>query len=213
MRHIFSAALLMLCVACSDQPTRENGSDDLITAVKKLSRKRISVFELDTMDLERLKRIDSSFFKAHLEGIRINHEPDRQLNFLNASWFFFDYCETQELFLFSIASFRAPDEPGEGFTDLFHFTVDKVSGKILVADLAGVTGGDETCNIETHLSYNKAGDELLVSENNSTETNLGNGYAAIREKKVTSIHFSRKSTSYTRKDFSVSYDTSWYAAH
>lgn len=210
---IFSIIILASCAkqqesALKNKATVETAKAALpLELIRKNSIGRQSYILMDSIELEKLKTVDSTFFKNHLAGLQFNNYPDSKLEFDRYSrYYFFDYRELDDLFLFSIIH---DDEVG--YSNLYHFTYDKAGKRITSVDFIGATGGDGGHGIADRLRYNAYGDSLLITSISTYDSDFSKGYTREYDSTVARTVFSKGKAIHVFLDSLRRTDTIWSA--
>ncbi|ALI98516.1 hypothetical protein [Rufibacter tibetensis] len=179
-----------------------------LRVIKKNSIERPTHFNMDSIELEKLKAVDSTFFKSYLAGLEFNNDTDAKVEFDRFSrYYFFDYKELDNFFLFSIIH---DDEVG--YSILYHFTYDKAVKRISSVDYIGATGGDGGHGITDRLRYNIQGDSLLLTSISTYDRDFSNkGFTREYDSIVTRTVFNKGKAFHVVLDSIRRTDTIWRA--
>jgi hypothetical protein len=107
-----------------------------------------------------LKPIKKSFFRKWLANAPVTGK-EKKLIFLpgNADYHFYDFAETNDLFLFSIIMRNAHSAQDE----LIHFTCDKATGKMRHAEWIATNGGEGGHSCQSKMEYSASRLKLIVT--------------------------------------------------
>ena len=142
MKRLYFLILTILIVACGRQHSEPitaktqtiqpiNRSSYFVEQIKSNSIKRQNHYTIDSLDVEMLRPLDSTFFKTYFDGLAIDNINDEEISFDKWSrCYFFDYTEVNDQLCFS---FKHEDEVG--YDNVYHVTFDISSNKILSSDL------------------------------------------------------------------------------
>ena len=200
-----------MLTSCSNQQEKTQSSTSTnqvdtfpIDYVRQVSSDRQAHYNLDSLDLSKLKSIDTMFFKKWFDNISVNN-IDFKIQFDNYSrYFFFDYKDLDKKFLFSIIH---DDEVG--YDNLFHFTFDKEKSKIVQVDYIAQTGGDGGHGNIDILDYNKSGDLLTLTSISTFDEDFDKGYTRQYDSTINKIEFNLQTTRYIKIDSLSRLDTIW----
>lgn len=202
---------IFVLTSCSNQQEKTQSSTSTnqvdtfpIDYVRQVSSDRQAHYNLDSLDLSKLKSIDTMFFKKWFDNISVNN-IDFKIQFDNYSrYFFFDYKDLDKKFLFSIIH---DDEVG--YDNLFHFTFDKEKSKIVQVDYIAQTGGDGGHGNIDILDYNKSGDLLTLTSISTFDEDFDKGYTRQYDSTINKIEFNLQTTRYIKIDSLSRLDTIW----
>jgi hypothetical protein len=207
---IFTLTILVL-TSCSNrqEKTESSSSTNLVDTlpidfIRQVSLDRKYHYNMDSLDLSKLKLIDTTFFKKWFDNVSVNND-DFKIQFDNYSrYYFFDFKDQDTKFLFSIIH---DDEVG--YYNLFHFTFDKTKQKIVQADYVSQTGGDGGHGNVDLLNYNKTGDILYLTSISTFDEDFDKGYTRQYDSTITKIEFNLPTTKYLKTDSLSRLDTIW----
>ncbi|MER2997034.1 hypothetical protein [Pontibacter populi] len=183
MKQLYFLILIITIVACGGQQSEpitdktqtiqpSSRSSYFVEQIKSNSIKRQTHYNIDSLDVEKLKPLDSIFFKTYFDGLAIDNIKDEKVIFDKWSrYYFFDYTEVNNLLFFS---FIHDDEVG--YDNVYHVTFDINSNKILSTDLIAATGGDGGHGNIDIFNYNIKGDSLLHRSLSTFDTDIEEGY-------------------------------------
>lgn len=207
---IFTLTILAL-TSCS---TRQEKTESLILSnkidifpieyIRQVSHVRNYHYNMDSLDLSKLKPIDTTFFKKWFDNVLV-YNVDFKIQFDNYSrYYFFDFKDQDKKFLFSIIH---NDEVG--FDNLFHFTFDKEKNKIVQVDYISQTGCDGGYTNVDILNYNKNGDILYLTSISTFDEDFDKGYTRQYDSTIIKIEFNLSTTKYLKTDSLSRLDTIW----
>jgi len=192
--------LIFLSFACAKNENKELP----INSIKHLAKERKNYYNLQNIDVSNLNRIDSSFFKEWLNNSPINN-TEMKINFNQSfSYYYFDYNDLENLFLFSIVQ---DDE--NGFYYVFQFTYSKSDSKIIQTDNLGVFGADGGFWINSILNFNELGNILTQTLTSTDDEDFDSGYVRYRDSIITKLEFFNNKTIYSPIDSLSRIDTIW----
>lgn len=192
--------LIFLSFACAKNENKELP----INSIKHLAKERKNYYDLQNIDVSNLNRIDSSFFKEWLNNFPINN-TEMKLSFNQSfSYYYFDYSDLEDLFLFSIVQ---DDE--NAFYDVFQFTYSKRDRKIIQADNIGVFGADGGYWINSILNFNESGKILTQILTSIDDEDFDSGYVRYRDSIITKLEFFNNKTIYSPINSLSRIDTIW----
>jgi hypothetical protein len=175
-----------------------------IDFIRQVSLDRKNHYNLDSLDLSKLKAIDTNFFKKWFDNVSVNN-VDFKIQFDSYShYYFFDFRDQDKKFLFSIIH---DDEVG--YYNLFHFTFDKEKDKLVQVDYVAQTGGDGGHGNVDILNYNKTGDILYLTSISTFGEDFDKGYTRQFDSTTNKIEFDLPKTKYKIIDSLSRLDTIW----
>ncbi len=207
---IFTLTILIL-ISCTNRQEKTESSTSTnevdtfpIDFIRQVSLDRKYHYNIDSLDISKLKTIDTTFFKKWFDNVSINN-VDFKIQFDNYSrYYFFDFKDLDKKFLFSIIH---KDEVG--YNNLFHFTFDKTKNKIIQADYVSQTGGDGGHGNVDILNYNKIGDMLYLTSISTFDEDFDKGYTRQFDSTICKIEFNLPATKYIKTDSLSRLDTIW----
>jgi len=173
--------------------------------IKENSFYRKRHYNLDSVELNRLKPIDTTFFKKYFLGLPLSNLPGSKIEFDPYSrYYFFDYKDLGELVLFTIIH---DDEIG--YENLYHFTYHRTKDRLLSVDYLAATGGDGGHGNYDILNYNNYGDTLLRISSSQFWEDINKGSSIQYDSVIYKILFSENGTKYIKQDSISRMDTVW----
>lgn len=150
-------------------PTYVEVYDTLIDQVKAQGGDRISRMSMDDMDWSKFPKADLQFINGVM--LRSQNNNDTLPTDTSSVYHVYDFRDLDTLFVFSIVR-----NDVAGFSSLYHFTLNKLSKKLVGCTLIGSSRkvADYTCNDK--LTYADDGRSLIANSN-----------AEVREKGKTVI--------------------------
>lgn len=141
------------------------------SSVKRKTSVNLEALVRDNSSKNTLKAVDQSFFKKWLQSVKVAEinstlryekslEMEGMADIFKDPYHFYDYAETEELFLFSILGYV---QDAYEFR-LYHFTCDKKSGVLKRIDWIATTGGEGGIGFESAVNYSKGGTVALVTQ-------------------------------------------------
>lgn len=213
MKTIYTLLVFVVLSSCSNEKLKVESIDAPankslalpLEAIMANSIERQSYYNLDSVEVDELKAIDSSFFKQYFLGLPFSNIKDYQVEFDPYSrYYFFDYKDLGDLALFSIIH---NDEVG--YDNLYHFTYDKEKNQMLHVDFLAATGSDGGQNKVDRLRYTQAGDSLIRMSSFEDWSDFSKGSSIQYDSIVYKVLFSRNGTEYIKLDSVSRMDTVW----
>jgi len=200
-RILISTILFLALLSCTNKDTKQENSTKLdsvetfpIETIKRLCFERKSHYNLNTLNLSKLKVIDSTFFKKWFDKRKVDNLKNTNIKFEQYSrYYFFDFKDLDKLFLFSII-----DNDEIGYNILYHCIFDKEKKEIIRTELIGETGGDGgEVNVDI-LDYNSMGDKLKLTSISTYDDVFTEDKPETRQydSTIVSIEFSENKTNY-----------------
>jgi len=210
MRNIFYLIILTILAFCTAEEKRlETKENDFVSIplrpIKEYSFHRKRYYNLDSLELNRLKLIDTTFYKKYFLGLRLSNLPTELMEFdLYSRYYFFDYKDVGDLALFSIIH---DDEVG--YENLYHFTYDKSKNRLLSLDYLAATGSDAGHQNYDIFKYNKDGNNLIRISSSKFSHDIDDGSSIQYDSVIYSILFTKNGTKYIKQDSLSRIDTVW----
>jgi len=210
MKRIFYLLIFTILSSCTTEEKKveklNSGFVSLpLRPIKENSFNRRRYYNLDSLELNRLKLIDTTFFKEYFLGLPINNLSNSNIEFDPYSrYYFFDYKDIADLVLFTIIH---DDEVG--YENLYHFTYHRTKNRLLAVDYLAATGGDDGHGNYDILNYNKNGDTLLRISSSQFWEDINNGSSIQYDSVIYKILFSKNGTKYIKQDSLSRMDTVW----
>lgn len=207
-----STILLFALLSCTNKDAKQENSTRLdpvetfpIETIKRVCFERKAHYNLDSLNLSRLKTIDSTFFKKWFDNKKVSNIENTNIKFDRYSrYYFFDFKDLDKLFLFSIVY---DDEIG--YNSLYHFTFDKEKKEIIQIDLIAQTGGDGGEGNKDILNFNQKGDKLVRTSISTYDEDFDKGYTRQSDSTTTDIEFNFKKTKFKKINSTSKLDTIW----
>lgn len=211
-RIFITTILLFTLLSCTKKDTKQGNSTILesvetfpIETIKKVCLERKAHYNLDSLNLFKLKTIDSAFFKKWFDKREISNLKNINITFDKFSrYYFFDFKDFNKLFLFTIIH---NDEIGYNY--LYHFTFDKEKKKIIQIDLIAQSGGDGGENCNEILNYSQNGLKLRLTSISTYDEDFDKGYTRQFDSTITDIDFNDRKTVYKKLTAVLRQDTIW----
>lgn len=213
MKTIYTLLVFVFLSSCSNEKLKEESIDSPtdesvalpLETIKANSIERQSYYNLDSVEVDKLKPIDTTFFKQYFLGLPFSNIKDYQVEFDPYSrYYFFDYKDLGDLALFSIIH---NDEVG--YDNLYHFTYDKENNQMLYVDFLAATGSNGGQNNVDRLRYSQTGDSLIRMSSFEDWSDFSQGSSIQHDSLVYKILFHRKGTEYVKLDSISRVDTVW----
>lgn len=213
MKTIYTLLVFAVLSSCSNEKLKVESIDTPtnvavalpLETIKSNSIERQFYYNLDSVEIDELKLIDSTFFKQYFLGLPFSNIKGYQVEFDPYSrYYFFDYKDLGDLALFSIIH---NDEVG--YDNLYHFTYDKEKNQMLHVDFLAATGSDGGQNNVDRLRYSQTGDSLIRMTSFEDWSDFSKGSSVQYDSIVYKVKFSRKGTEYVKLDSVSRMDTVW----
>ena len=205
---ITSVISLFACTQKHEKTTNATVKEGFpIEYVKKVTSKRKMFYNLDSLDLEKLVRIDSAFFRKWFDNTKVDNDTNWLIKYdYYSRYYFFDFKDVGKSIFFSII-----DNNEIGYNLVYNYKFDKRTKQIEEVNLIAVEGGEGGESITNRLNFNEKGDVLnLITirefENASFQNRASIKYDSI----VTKMEFNHPKAIITQIDSVSRIDTIYY---
>jgi hypothetical protein len=173
-KNILSLFLLFFIISCDKKQENKNKKDIFpIDFVKENSQKRKFHYNIDSLDLKKLYRIDTVFFKKWFDKKTYSFDSKNAIKFdPDSKYYFLEYFDNSFFYFY----FTIVQKNEYCCVDLFHFKYEIKNNKFVQIDfIASLVkdGGEFTNQI---LDFNKMGDTLIVKTMSTMTNDARNGY-------------------------------------
>lgn len=140
-------------ISCSSKTERNvsNQAEFPIDSIIKITQGPIDIVKIHSFNLEKLAKIDFSFFNKYFEGQPVAGQDTLKLRYnYQPFWYFVDHRDMGDKIMFSILS-----DNESGYSLMYYLLFDKTSKKILsVNNLTTYEGDGDYYNIDSLIWIN-----------------------------------------------------------